>query len=109
MHKLNYQLIGERIRFHRENQNKKREELAEALEVSIKFCGDIESGARGMSLKTLERVSNYLNLSTDYILFGDTSEINAHVFLRIIEKCPENKKGQLKIILEQIVESYREE
>jgi len=108
MRELENQLIGERIRSHREKQNKKREDFAEAVGRSVKFCSDIESGAKGMSLETLKRVSDYLNLSTDYILFGDVPETNNQVFLRIIEKCPENKKCYLKIIFEQIIKSYSE-
>jgi len=109
MRKLENQLIGERIHFHREKQNKKREDFAVALNVSVKFCGDIESGARGMSLQTLERISDYLRISTDYILFGDAPETNNQVLLRIIEKCPERKKPFLKNIIIQIVESYIDE
>jgi transcriptional regulator with XRE-family HTH domain len=48
-----------------------REELAEKLEVSAKFCADIEYGMKGMSMTTLNNLSEILNLSTDYILKGN--------------------------------------
>ena len=63
--------IGRRIRFQREQLHLTREELAEKLEVSAKFCADIEYGMKGMSMTTLNRLSEILNLSTDYILKGN--------------------------------------
>lgn len=63
--------IGRRIRFQREQMHLTREELAEKLEVSAKFCADIEYGMKGMSMNTLNRLSEILNLSTDYILKGN--------------------------------------
>lgn len=109
MSKLDNQVIGERIRFHREKQNKVREEFAEAIGVTGKFCSDIENGSRGMSIQTLERISDYLHLSTDYILFGDAEKESDQIFLRIIERCPEKKKVFLKNIMLQLIESYLEE
>jgi transcriptional regulator with XRE-family HTH domain len=50
------------------------EELAEKLEVSAKFCADIEYGMKGMSMTTLNNLSEILNLSTDYILKGNNSK-----------------------------------
>ena len=41
--------MGERIRKYREMLNLTREQLAEQVDVSCKFIGDIECGAKGMS------------------------------------------------------------
>lgn len=62
-----------------------------------------------MSIQTLERISDYLHLSTDYILFGDAAKESDQIFLRIIERCPERKKPFLKKIMVQLIESYLEE
>lgn len=67
-------LIGNRIRTRREELHMTREQLAELLDITPKFCSDIENGARGMSLKTLMRISKTLYMSTDYILFGKETE-----------------------------------
>ena len=64
-------LMGNRIRKRREELHLTREQLAEMLDVIPKFCCDIETGAKGMSLKTLMNISKLLYMSTDYILFGD--------------------------------------
>lgn len=70
MQQLNLKEIGHRIRTQRELLGYTREEMAEALGVTTKFCSDIELGYKGMSIQTLHNVSQYLGLTTDYILTG---------------------------------------
>ncbi|MBR0599566.1 helix-turn-helix domain-containing protein [Sinanaerobacter chloroacetimidivorans] len=67
---LDLKAMGKRIRNQREQMRLTREELAEKLGVSSKFCADIEYGVKGMSLSTLLNLSIILNLSVDYILKG---------------------------------------
>ena len=64
--------IGSRIRKQREYLGYTREQFAELLEVTPKFCSDIELGVKGMSVPTLCKISSTLRLTTDYILFGPT-------------------------------------
>jgi transcriptional regulator with XRE-family HTH domain len=68
---MDLKAIGRRVRFQREQMHLTREELAEKLDVSAKFCADIEYGMKGMSISTLNNLSEILNLSTDYILKGN--------------------------------------
>jgi transcriptional regulator with XRE-family HTH domain len=72
MSDMDLKAIGRRIRFQREQLHFTREELAEKLDVSAKFCADIEYGMKGMSMTTLNNLSEILNLSTDYILKGNS-------------------------------------
>jgi len=97
--------MGERIRHRREELNISREQLAELLDVSPKFIADIECGIRGVSLKRLVLLSTNLLISTDYILFGDSPSSN-HIFLELINTCPDTKKLQLINIIKQIIDSY---
>lgn len=46
MKTINYKLMGERIRRQRELLGLTREQLAEKLDVSAKFCSDIELGVK---------------------------------------------------------------
>lgn len=62
--------IGGRIRKQREFLGLTREQFAEKLDITPKFCSDIELGVKGMSVPTLCRIADTLSLSTDYILFG---------------------------------------
>lgn len=67
---MNWNAIGSRIRKQREYIGYTREQLAELLGVTPKFCSDIELGVKGMSVPTLCKIAQALRLSTDYILFG---------------------------------------
>lgn len=70
--------IGGRIRKQREFLGLTREQFAEKLDVTPKFCSDIELGIKGMSVPTLCKIAQTLSLSTDYILFGkDTKKEQA--------------------------------
>lgn len=69
---LNNEEIGIRIRLEREKLGLSRETFAEMIELSSFYVGQLERGERQMSIETLTKVSNILNLSVDYILFGYT-------------------------------------
>lgn len=71
MYHLNQMEMGNRIRKHRETLGMTREQLAEELEVSPKFVGDIEYGLKGISLKRFCKLSQILGISSDYLLLGD--------------------------------------
>ena len=67
---MDWSQIGARIRKQREYMGFTREQFAELLDVTPKFCSDIELGVKGMSIPTLCKISRILRLPTDYILFG---------------------------------------
>ena len=64
---MNWESIGRRIRTQREAMGYTREQFAELLDVTPKFCSDIELGIKGMSVPTLCKISEVLQLTTDYI------------------------------------------
>lgn len=68
---LDLKEMGKRIRNGREAMALTREELAEKLSISNRFCAEIEEGTKGISLNTLLALSIALNLSTDYLLKGN--------------------------------------
>ena len=102
MKTINYHEMGSRIRKQRELLGYTREQLAEKLDVSTKFCSDIELGIKGMSVPTLCKISDILGLSTDYILFGATSQTCDEPLTEMIRHCPDDKK----VYLEEIVKLY---
>lgn len=66
MKTIQYKDMGARIRAQRERLGYTREQLAEKLDVSTKFCSDIELGIKGISIQTLAKLSDLLCLRTDY-------------------------------------------
>lgn len=106
MHTLDRVLLGARIRKRREELLISKKDLAEMLEITPKFLDDVESGARGVSLSNLMHISQILNISTDYLLFGNVEYISEQVFAHIIEKCPVEKREALTVIMQKIIDSY---
>ena len=94
--------IWKRIRKQREFLGYTREVFAEKLDVTPKFCSDIELGVKGMSVQTLCKISSILGLSTDYILFGKVADTDESPISEMIKQCPDNKKG----FLEEIIKLY---
>lgn len=93
--------MGMRIRERRELLGYTREALAEKLDVTPKFCNDIELGVRGMSLSTLCKMSDVLKMSTDFILFGESRREpqGDPVMTGLIESVPlEKRKDMLEIL-----------
>ena len=67
----NVKAIGLRIRREREKVKITREQLAEAIDMSVYYVGQIERGERQMSVPTLIKVCRLFRVSADYILFGE--------------------------------------
>jgi len=92
---LDIKAIGIRIRSQREFLGFTREQLAEMINVTPKFCSDIELGVKGMSLNTLDLLSNILKLSTDYILYGNLNKdepSTEKILYKMFASCPSTKK-----------------
>lgn len=83
---MDWVAIGARIRAQREQFGYTREAFAEMLDITPKFCADIELGNKGMSIQTLCNISSVLKLSTDYILFGTTQQDHAFSTL-LLQRC----------------------
>ncbi|MCC8104051.1 MAG: helix-turn-helix transcriptional regulator [Clostridiales bacterium] len=108
--------IGTRLRQLREALGYTHEELAEMINVSPRFCYDMELGNRGMSLNTLCSLAEALNTTCDYLLFGpeDNDSKNQHdldmePFIAIVEACPNIKRENLLKIMTSYLEAVREE
>lgn len=96
--------VGARIRKQREFLGYTREQFSELLDVTSKFCSDIELGIKGMSVPTLCRISHILKLPTDYILFGEegisTDTSPAALMLR---QCPSDKLPYLESVIKSFL------
>lgn len=112
MKTVNYHEMGIRIRNQRELLGYTREQLAEKLDVSTKFCSDIELGVKGVSIQTLAKLTELLNLSADYILFGECtqgSSAELEMLSLFCQKCPEKHRKNLIAIINAFIHSVSEE
>jgi len=101
---VNYVEIGNRIRIERENFDMTREKLAELLNLSPYFLGQIERGERKMSISTLIKISECLHISIDYLFFEKVNvNPNNNILHSLINRCSEKEvnviEGLIKLLL----------
>ena len=72
---MNYVRLGERIREERLKLKLTQSQLAEDIDISDTYIGQIERGERSLTLDTLVRLVNRLGVSIDYLL-KDYVEVN---------------------------------
>lgn len=108
MHMINFIEMGERIKKQRLLLGYSREKLAEMVDITPRFCYDIELGLKKISLNTLCRLSDSLQISTDYILFGtEQTNRNYESLLGLIEHCPPDKIDHLEEIISHYIQAVR--
>lgn len=87
--------LGIRIKQCRKSRQLTQEKLAELIDVSPHYIYEIEKGMKCMSLPTLIDISSALDISTDYLLFGE-------------ENCPsQSRDDRLKAVLDAIPPKQR--
>ena len=96
--------IGGRIRRQREFLGYTREQFAELLDVTPKFCSDIELGVKGMSVQTLYRISEVLRLSTDFILlFGRENTESSSPITQLLRSCSSSEQAYAEQLLKTFI------
>ena len=93
--------LGLRICKLREHRKLTREQLGELSNISDRFIYDIETGQKGMSAETLYKLSQALNVTSDYLLFGLESNNNFNRITGVLSKLNEQDQESIeKIIIE---------
>ncbi len=64
--------VGDRLRLKRTLLGMTQDEIAEKINRATKYYADIERGNCGMSIETLLSLSSSLNMSLDYIIWGES-------------------------------------
>ncbi len=101
--------IGTRMKAQRELLGLTREELAERLDITPRFCYDLELGLKGMSIPTLCKLSNVLKVSADYLLFGESPEEQGiSNSLALLKSCPAEKRDFLNQIISIYLQAVKE-
>ncbi len=95
---LDYQSIGQRIRYFRKENRITQEELAFRIESSAAYVSNIEAGKKKPSLQKLTRIAEVLDITINDLIYLpavnssslDTDEIN-----KLISRCPLEKQQLL--------------
>ncbi|MEX1029121.1 MAG: helix-turn-helix transcriptional regulator [Paenibacillaceae bacterium] len=99
---MNDALLGKRIRMERNKLNMTQETLAEKVDLSDAYIGQIERGERKLSLHALIKLSNALGVTVDYLLH-DYIEIDDDGFINqikqiMLHRSPKEKQMMLDMI-----------
>ena len=106
---MNYKLLGNRIREERKKKKYTLEQLAEKLDVSTTFIGQIERAKGVPSLETFVKIANALEISTDSLLFGDlTANSGNDYFIEKIMKMTEAFTQKEKDLILKNIEIFSE-
>lgn len=77
---MDYKNLGQRVREERLKLNLTQEQLAESIDISSSYMGQIERGERSVTLDTLVRLVNKLGVTIDYLL-QDYTNVNDDNFI----------------------------
>ncbi len=95
--------IGMRVQACRKEQHMTVEYLAELANISPEFLRAIEAGQKGMSLNTLSNLSIALQTSSDFLLFGSSSEEKYTVMVQVLESCSSERIQEITYLVKQIL------
>lgn len=65
---MDYSKLGERIREERLKRHLTQEKLAEAVDISTTYMGQIERGEKSLTLDTLVKITNNFDVTADYLM-----------------------------------------
>lgn len=99
---MNYYMIGQRIRKFRKINALSQEALAEKVGISTTHMSHIETGNTKLSLSVLVNLSHALGVSTDDLLFGQSSVNKNTLMINIVETLESCNAQELAIIMDII-------
>ena len=97
--------LGDRIREVRKKQKLTQEQLAERLDISVEFVGQIERGLKMPSIQVFVKIVEALNVSADYLLRDSVSTGQLFGENAIGQKIEQLTPKQ-RIALEALIDTY---
>lgn len=101
--------MGQRLRACRLQSNYTQEYMAEVLDISLKHYSEIERGITGLSTEKLIYLSNFFQISIDYLLKGDEPATTVpFALIELYQTCPPEKKTYLIDFIKNLKELIKE-
>ena len=100
-------MIGDRIKAARKKLNLTQEALAEKVDVTLYYMGEIERGVKTPSLDLFIRLIEVLDVSADYLLRDTISTGNVYGDKRMARKL-ENLTPRQRAAVEALIDTYIE-
>lgn len=97
---MDLKAIGSRIKAERKRLGLTQEKLSEMINVTPHYIYEIERGMKAMSMETLINLSETMELSTDYILFGNQRRNLGEMYRMLDEMSDERRLRAEKVIVQ---------
>ena len=107
MFEIDYKAMGQRIRAKRKELNLTQEKLAEVVDVSSSYIGEIERGTSICSLAVLANIATVLKLNLDSLVKGINEENVDNAFSEIYESVPKNNQELYIKLCENIADTLK--
>lgn len=95
--------IGKRIAARRKQLGLTQEQVAERAELTQQFFASVETGAKNMRAESVIKVSKALNISTDFLLTGEVSDLDCDRLTKMMKSLDEEHFLELETILMEIL------
>ena len=99
--------IGSNIRAARMRAGLTQEEMSEKIGVTPQYLSDLERGLVGTSIPTLIRICTDLNVSADFILFGNSKDSGnaSSTLIEKIQRLPKYKADMVETAVNILLEA----
>ena len=95
---LNFK-VGDNILMIRKRMGLTRAQFSERCDISEGYLAAVESGAKGMRLDTLQKISRGAGVSADFLLNGDAKDEN-RLFLEFAKQLsPEEGRQAMNVLI----------
>jgi transcriptional regulator with XRE-family HTH domain len=98
---MDYMFLGKRVREERLKLNLTQEKLAESVDISDSYLGQIERGERSVTLDTLIRIANRLGVTIDYLLQESVNSDDSYIN-QVMQLMDGRTKNQKQMALDVI-------
>lgn len=92
---MNYELLGKKIKIERNKLNLTQEQLAEYVDISTAYLGQIERGERKVTLDKLLPIANRLGVSIDFLL-SDSLPKQEDYYINMVRQLFSNRSNSEK-------------
>lgn len=97
--------VGLRIREIREACHMTRAQFSEKCNLSDSFLTDVESGRKGISLKTLYKICTTMKVSADYFICGHGNGFESDMVIEMLNSMDKHSKDTAIRILREYMEA----
>ena len=92
--------IGKRIQGRRKQMGLTQEQLADKMDVSIQMVSNLERGNKSIRIENLIKLSEILDISTDYILTGKETTEDMQVLTEQMASLSQKERKMMKLLMD---------